>query len=83
MNSKEALRNIVRLSGMGGFLKKEEEIIKQDLDRLEQIEKENTELKQLVKEQFEKIQRDSGKMASMDCELRRLKGEFIPQECEG
>lgn len=61
----------------------EYETIKKDLDRLEQLEKENQELKQLVKEQFEKIQRDSGKMASMDCELRRLKGEFIPQECEG
>lgn len=39
MNSKEALRNIVRLSGMGGFLKNEEEIIKQDLEMLEIIKK--------------------------------------------
>ena len=55
MNSKEALRNIVILSGMGGFLKNEEEIIKQALERLEQLEKENKGLEKLVWKKVEEL----------------------------
>lgn len=75
------------------IFKTEIDIINQELDKLESLKrfktrllkdtnklyKENEELKNTIKELSEKIAKDSAKMSSMNSELRKLKGGFIPQ----
>lgn len=55
--------------------------VKKQQEEYSLLEKENKELKQVVEKKLKKIKRDSGKMASMRQELRKLKGETMPQNC--
>ena len=96
MNSKEALDRLLKYANLitqfGYSALNDINIIKQDLDRLETFDyiteqnveliEENEELKSIIEELSEKIAKDSAEMSSMNSELRKLKGGFIPENYE-
>lgn len=73
----EGLKNILNREGFEKWLKEKNDLIKQDLERLEELEKENQELKEQLKLSNDSQETVINTMSLVEKENQELREEYI------